>query len=33
MGHLNNKILLGQRKEENFTLYNSMDEHGEHYAK
>ena len=33
MGHLHNEILLGCKKEENFTLCNSMDGPGEHYAK
>ena len=33
MRQLHNGILLGQKKEENFTLCNSMDEPGEHYAK
>ena len=33
MGHLHNGILLGHKKEENFTLCNSMDGPGEHYAK
>ena len=33
MGHLHNGILLGSKKEENFTLCNSMDGPGEHYAK
>ena len=32
MGHLHNGILLGHKKEENFTLCNSMDGPGEHYA-
>ena len=32
VGHLHNGILLGHEKE-NFTLYNSMDRPGEHYAK
>ena len=31
--HLHNGILLGCKKEENFTLYDSMDGPGEHYAK
>ena len=33
MGHLHDGILLDCKKEENFTLCNSMDEPGEHYAK
>ena len=33
MGHLHNGILLSHKEEENFTLYNSMDGPGEHYAK
>ena len=33
MGHLHNGILLGHKKEENFTLCNSMDEFGEYFAK
>ena len=33
MGHLHNGILLGHKKEENFTLCNSMDRPEEHYAK
>ena len=33
MGHLYNGILLGNKKEENFTLCNSVDGPGEHYAK
>ena len=33
MGHLHNGILLSCKKEENFTLCNSMDGPGEHYAK
>ena len=33
MGHLNNGILVGHKKEENFTICNSMDGLGEHYAK
>ena len=33
MGYLDNGILLGCKKEENFTLCNSMDRPGEHYAK
>ena len=32
VGQLHNGILLGHEKE-NFTLYNSMDRPGEHYAK
>ena len=28
-----NGILLGHKKEESFTLFNSMDGVGEHYAK
>ena len=31
--HLHNGILLGHKKEENFTLCHSMDGPGEHYAK
>ena len=31
--HLHNGILLGHKKEENFTLCNSVDGPGEHYAK
>ena len=31
MGLLQNGILLSSKKEENFTLCNSMDEPGEHY--
>ena len=31
MGHLHNGILLGHKKEENFTLCDSMDGPGEHY--
>ena len=30
---VNNGILLGHKKEESFTLCNSMDGPGEHYAK
>ena len=33
MGHLPNGILLISKKEENFTLRNSMDGPGEYYAK
>ena len=33
MGHLHNGILLSHKKEENFTLCDSMDGLGEHYAK
>ena len=33
MGHLHNGILLDYKKEENFTLCNSVDGPGEHYAK
>ena len=33
MGHLQYGILLGCKKEENFTLCDSMDGPGEHYAK
>ena len=33
MGHLQNAILLGHKKEENFTLCDSMDGPREHYAK
>ena len=33
MGHLHNGPLLSHKKEENFTLCDSMDEPGEHYAK
>ena len=33
MGHLHSGILLGRKKEENFTLCDSMDGPGEHYAK
>ena len=33
MGHLHTRILLGhKKKEENFTLCNSMNGPGEHYA-
>ena len=32
MGHVHNGILLSCKKEENVTLCNSMDGHGEHYA-
>ena len=32
-GHLHNGILLGHKKEESFTLWDSMDGPGEHYAK
>ena len=33
MLHLHNGIFLGHKKEENFTLCNSMDGPGEHYTK
>ena len=33
MGHLHNGILLSCKKEENFTLCDSMHGPGEHYAK
>ena len=33
MGHLHNGIEFGHKKEEKFTLWNSMDGPGEHYAK
>ena len=33
MGHLHKGILLGHKKEQNFTLCDSMDGPGEHYAK
>ena len=33
MGHLHNRILLGHKKEENFTIFDSIDGPGEHYAK
>ena len=33
MEHLHNGILLDYKKEENFTLCDSMDGTGEHYAK
>ena len=33
MGHLHNGILLGHKKEENFTLRDNMNGPGEHYAK
>ena len=33
MGPLHNGILLSSRKEEKFTLCNSIDGPGEHYAK
>ena len=33
MGHLHNGILLGHKKEESFTLCNSMDGPGEYNAK
>ena len=33
MGYLHNGILLGHKKEENFTLCDSMDGPGEHNAK
>ena len=32
MGHLHNGILLSHKKEENFTLCDSMDGPEEHYA-
>ena len=32
-GHLQNGILLSGKKEENFTLCDSIDGSGEHYAK
>ena len=32
-GHLHNGILLGCKKEDNFTLFDSMGGPGEHYAK
>ena len=32
MGHLHNEILLSYKKEENFTICDSMDGPGEHYA-
>ena len=32
MGHLQKGILVIHKKEENFTLCNSMDGPGEHYA-
>ena len=33
LGHLGNEILLSHKKEENFTLCNSRDGSGAHYAK
>ena len=33
IGHLHNVILLDHKREENVTIYNSMDGPGEHYAK
>ena len=33
MGHLYSGVLLGHKKEENFTLCNSMDGSGDYYAK
>ena len=30
MGHLNNGILVGHKKEENFTIFDSMNGFGEH---
>ena len=33
MIHLHNGILINYKKEENFTLCDSMDGSGEHYAK
>ena len=33
MEHLHNGILLNHKKEENVTLCNGMDGHGEHYVK
>ena len=33
MEHLHNGILLDHKEEENFTLCDSMDGPGEHYAK
>ena len=33
MGYLYNGIVLSHKKEENFTLCNSMDGPGEHFAK
>ena len=33
MGHLHNGILLSHEKEDNFTICNSIDGPGEHYAK
>ena len=32
MGHLHNGILLSHKKEENFTLFDSMDILGKYYA-
>ena len=32
MRHLHNGILLGHKKDENFTLCDSVDGPGEHYA-
>ena len=33
IGHLHSGMLLGHKKEESFTLCNSMDGPGEHYTK
>ena len=33
LGHLHNGILLGHKKEESFTLCDSMDGLGKHYVK
>ena len=33
VGHLHNGTVLGCKKEENFTLCDSMDRPGEYYAK
>ena len=33
MEYLHNGILFSHKKDENFTLYDSMDGPGEHYAK
>ena len=33
MGYLHNGILLGHKKEENFTLCDNLDVPGEHYAR
>ena len=33
VGHLHNGIPLGHKEKENFTLFDSMDGPGEHYAK